>query len=528
MEKETLYYPYRRYVRSINVVFSVRDERRTPEVVHALEVLYPVIVSVPPLRELGLTLRIDDVSPYLQAAATAFLERLIRQVETPAVLHLKLAGISLLNSQIVGLGRRFGSVCADLHLTKCWDVGLPGVKNFLELAPKLTSLALYVPTITESLLGTIAESNHLLVDLWLDLPMDERPLFPLEDFADELSSLLTNAPHLRRLRLRGIPQSDEKASQALRALSQHSHNLRSLSILFWPPAEMGDGIDTVSFTHLNKLILSSNSKLSDDYIATVVRHCPSLAFLDVSRTKISDRTLALLPQHCPSLHHLDISRCALVSFASLIAIAQLGLTHVDISHSPKMFSAVDAGPFLLFALRNPQCQFLCEYPRGQLSWVDNHLGYWMSLFQTERGVLDLEAIVADWRTWCDSDTKRGASYVPMLMDPYWRWDEDTHTTNWIKSGLNQDGNVGDSSSAFTAYNVRRWMWHLGSRKQEHSVQGTMTAEHWNIIPEHIMGPDDYAAVDTDADVDDEVSAEGGVHVDGDEVTVVEDITVIDD
>lgn len=78
-------------------------------------------------------MRIDEISPQIQATATAFLERLATVPPPERTMWLKLAGMALLDSQCAALADRFGHVMTDFHLTKCMGCTAGGLRHFLEV-----------------------------------------------------------------------------------------------------------------------------------------------------------------------------------------------------------------------------------------------------------------------------------------------------------------------------------------------------------------------------------------------------------
>ncbi|RKO91531.1 hypothetical protein BDK51DRAFT_28603 [Blyttiomyces helicus] len=318
------------------------------------QIVPSIIKALPKIKDLGITLRVEEATVQLQASATAFLERLVRVSSPSKTLWLKLAGLVVLDSECAALAERFAS----------------GLRYFLQRAPKLQSLALYIPSLQDQLLGTIAHFNHQLQDLWLDLPMEEggAPIGDTEglrNFCADLRLLLRQSSKLRRLRLRGVPLPPDRAQQMLEVISTEGTEIRSLSILVWPPTAMGSGIERVSFSSLSKLIISSNSRLSADFILAVARSCPLLAVLDAGRTRIDDTCIAELALRCRNLETLDVSRCTLPTTASLerLATHSSRLRTLDVSYCPKILRASSVIAFVHLAERCLEMgRLIIDYP----------------------------------------------------------------------------------------------------------------------------------------------------------------------
>ncbi|KAJ3169470.1 hypothetical protein HDU88_000659 [Geranomyces variabilis] len=345
------------------------SRRSTDDFARIVELVPGIIKYFPKVRDLGLTLRVEEISISLQATATAFLERLIRIAPPSASLWLKLAGIAVLDSQCAALAERFGPVLTDLHLTKCMGCTAFGLKYLLKRAPKLQSLALYIPSLHDQLIGTIAQHNNQLMDLWLDLPMEEgaqvNDLESLRHFCEDLHTLMLRSKKLRRLRLRGVPLNSERAHQMLSTVAAEGKDLRSLSVLVWPPVAMGREISTVAFVRLTKLIVSSNNRLSNDFLIAVARSCPKLTYLDAGRTRIDDTCVHEIAARCPLLETLDVSRCANPTILGLSSLARHAhnLTELDVSFCPKILRSEDLVPFLHLAVGCKRLKrFSIDYP----------------------------------------------------------------------------------------------------------------------------------------------------------------------
>ncbi|KAJ3149844.1 hypothetical protein HDU86_006800 [Geranomyces michiganensis] len=345
------------------------SRRSTDDFARIVELVPGIIKYFPKVRDLGLTLRVEEISISLQATATAFLERLIRIAPPSASLWLKLAGIAVLDSQCAALAERFGPVLTDLHLTKCMGCTAFGLKYLLKRAPKLQSLALYIPSLHDQLIGTIAQHNNQLMDLWLDLPMEEgaqvNDLESLRHFCEDLHTLMLRSKKLRRLRLRGVPLNSERAHQMLSTVAAEGKDLRSLSVLVWPPVAMGREISTVAFIRLTKLIVSSNNRLSNDFLVAVARSCPKLTYLDAGRTRIDDTCVHEIAARCPLLETLDISRCANPTILALSSLARHAhnLAELDVSFCPKILRSEDLVPFLHLAVGCKRLKrFSIDYP----------------------------------------------------------------------------------------------------------------------------------------------------------------------
>ncbi|KAI9095513.1 hypothetical protein DFS34DRAFT_595061 [Phlyctochytrium arcticum] len=303
-----------------------------------------IIKCFPRVKDLGLTLRVEEPTIPLQATATAFLERLIRVPPPATSLWLKLAGVAVLDSQCAALAERFGQVITDFHLTKCMGCTASGLRYFLR-------------------------HNNQLMDLWLDLPMEEGAQpnddESLRSFCTDLRTLMQRSTRLRRLRLRGVPLAPDRAHQMLQTVSEEGRELRSLSVLVWPPAPMGMDIQCVNFMNLNKLIISSNSRMSNDFVTAVARGCPHLTYLDSGRTRIDDFCVAELALRCPYLEFFDISRCASPTVQCLTSLARhsKNLTELDVSFCPKVLRSEDVVPFLHLCVGCPRLKrFSIDYP----------------------------------------------------------------------------------------------------------------------------------------------------------------------
>ncbi|TPX57067.1 hypothetical protein PhCBS80983_g04107 [Powellomyces hirtus] len=345
------------------------SRRSTDDFARIVELVPGIIKYFPKVRDLGLTLRVEEVTIPLQATATAFLERLIRITPPSFSLWLKLAGIAVLDSQCAALAEKFGPVLTDLHLTKCMGCTAFGLKYLLKRSPRLQSLALYIPSLHDQLLGTIAEHNNQLMDLWLDLPMEEgaqpNDLESLRHFCDDLRVLMQRSKRLRRLRLRGVPLNAERAQQMLSTVATEGKELRSLSVLVWPPVTMGREVRSVAFTHLNKLIISSNNRLSNDFIIAVARSCPKLTYLDAGRTRIDDTCVHELAARCPNLEFFDMSRCPNPTIHGLSSLARhaRNLEELDVSFCPKILRSEDLVPFLHLCVGCKKLKrFSVDYP----------------------------------------------------------------------------------------------------------------------------------------------------------------------
>ncbi|KNC96649.1 uncharacterized protein SPPG_07862 [Spizellomyces punctatus DAOM BR117] len=345
------------------------SRRVVEEFSRIVELVPGIIKCFPKVKDLGLTLRVEEATIPLQATATAFLERLIRVTPPSTSLWLKLAGVAVLDSQCAALAERFGNVITDFHLTKCMGCTASGLRYFLKRAPRLQSLALYIPSLHDQLLGTIAEHNNQLMDLWLDLPMEEgaqpNDEESLRTFCTDLRLLMQRSSRLRRLRLRGVPLAPDRAHQMLQTVSEEGRELRSLSVLVWPPAPMGMDINTVTFVNLNKLIISSNSRLANDFIVAVARSCPNLSYLDAGRTRIDDMCVTELASRCPYLEFFDISRCASPTVQCLTSLARYAknLAEFDVSFCPKVLRSEDVVPFLHLCVGCTRLKrFSIDYP----------------------------------------------------------------------------------------------------------------------------------------------------------------------
>lgn len=208
------------------------------------------------------------------------------------------------------------------------------------------------------------------MDLWLDLPMEDGALpnelsESLRNFCMDLRALMKGSNRLRRLRLRGVPLAPDRAHQMLQTVGEEGKELRSLSVLVWPPVQMGVGIASVSFTSLNKLIISSNSKLSNDFIVAVAKCCPQLAYVDAGRTKIDDMSIMELASRCPLLEFIDISRCSNPTVYCLFNLARhaKNLVEFDVSFSPKILRSDEVVPFLNLAMSCKRLKRFCiDYP----------------------------------------------------------------------------------------------------------------------------------------------------------------------
>lgn len=359
---------YKRFTKQLILQLYLKNSSRNTallidEFQRTIDKLADLIRMFPNLQELGITLRIDTVTIPLQAAATAFLERLSTLKSPSTSLWIKLAGIAVLDSQCISIANSFGPVITDFHLTKCMSCTATGLRHFLEKSPKLQSLALYVPSLHGQLLGSIAEYNKELMDLWLDLPMEENsvvnPNDMLPNFCDDLDKLLVKLKSLRRLRLRGIPLNEFDAQKMVQIIAENSSELQSLSMLVWPPVSFGDNIDAVSFTNLTKLIISSNSRMSTSFILAIAKGSTKLNFLDAGRTKIDDACIQEFCKNCPNLESIDISRCTLPTMNSILSIAEhLPLIReLDISYTPRILRNEAIQPFILLSL---SCRNLSE------------------------------------------------------------------------------------------------------------------------------------------------------------------------
>ncbi|KAJ3047046.1 hypothetical protein HK097_000278, partial [Rhizophlyctis rosea] len=326
------------------------------EFMRVVELIPPTLKTLPKLRDLGLTYRIEEVTASLQASATTFLERFIIAAPRPErALWLKLAGIAVLDAQCKSLADKFSTVVTDFHLTKCVGITESGLRYFLERCNGVGSLALYVPDLRGSVLDAIALRCESLMDLWLDLPMEEGNggnglgllgagglaggigEAGVGTFTEDLKRLLKRNRKLRRLRLRGVPLGSEGADEMLRVIGEEGRGITSLSVLVWPPESMGAGISNVSFSGLTKLIVSSNSRLSTDFLMAVSRNCPVLTTVDAGRTRIDDACVESFLKNCP-VEVLDLSRCVNISGRSVTAVADWGyrLRVVDFSYCGKV------------------------------------------------------------------------------------------------------------------------------------------------------------------------------------------------
>ncbi|KAJ3028588.1 hypothetical protein HDV00_010172 [Rhizophlyctis rosea] len=363
-------FSYASFPRAVSIQLHLRNNaetletshmrRLTDEFIRVVEVIPPLLTHLTKLRDLGITFRIEEISAPLQASATTFLERFLFTVPRPErALWFKLAGIAVLDAQCKSLADRFGRVLTDFHLTKCVGCSERGLRYLLERCEGVGSLALYVPTVQGSLLGTISRSNRRLQDLWLDLPMEEGggggfaawgggggavTGEGVDTFCNDLRLLLRSSPRLRRLRLRGVPLTSEKADEMLRIIGEEGRGITSLSVLVWPPESMGSGVRDVKFTRLTKLIVSSNSRLSNEFLMSVSRCCPVLSVVDAGRTRIDDAVVESLVRNC-RIEVLDVSRCAGVTGRSLWSIAEFAtrIRSLDVSFCGRVVGGPGGG-----------------------------------------------------------------------------------------------------------------------------------------------------------------------------------------
>eukprot|EP00455_Lapot_gusevi_P057273 TRINITY_DN9706_c0_g1_i7.p1 TRINITY_DN9706_c0_g1~~TRINITY_DN9706_c0_g1_i7.p1 ORF type:complete len:270 (-),score=10.78 TRINITY_DN9706_c0_g1_i7:40-849(-) len=157
-------------------------------------------------------------------------------------------------------------------------------------------------------------------------PYMKQLIFPHSPFWTQagLARAVRMCPHLTSLNLEDCLEFRNKGAFFKQAHPLVSLNVQGTDFLEWfGPTRC----QTTLFNSLVRLDVSLSSTCELDSLKLVMRHCPVLRELDMSKTRVRDETIEYIAHECPfRLEHLSLVECDEITEKAFVIMAAKMLT----------------------------------------------------------------------------------------------------------------------------------------------------------------------------------------------------------